>query len=151
MTVSTTLDARSYFCAIWVQNELRSQRLMLPVRIGLVAVVLLVTFLLLPFRDGTAWAIRIVLIAVALVASFSGQLFNGGGVGVLVEFPEFQRFDAPFPSGTGQETPRRADFLHDIAVDFPDLFEDRGGQDVGGRVVAERGGNQIEFTAVHRR
>ena len=68
MTVSTTLDARSYFCAIWVQNELRSQRLMLPVRIGLVAVVLLVTFLLLPFRDGTAWVIRIVLIAVALVA-----------------------------------------------------------------------------------
>ena len=52
MTVTTTLDARSYFCAIWVQNELRSQRLMLPVRIGLVAVVLLVTFLLLPFRTG---------------------------------------------------------------------------------------------------
>ena len=68
MTVTTTLDARSYFCAIWVQNELRSQRLMLPVRIGLVAVVLLITFLLLPFRDVTAWVIRLVLIAVALVA-----------------------------------------------------------------------------------
>jgi len=68
VTVTTDLDARAYFCALWVQNEIYNKKLLIPVRIAIVAVLLLISFALLPFREARAWVIRAVVCAVVLVA-----------------------------------------------------------------------------------
>ncbi len=67
MTVTTELDARAYFCALWVQNELIRKRMMFPVRVAICAVVLLVSFPFLPVSDPMAWVIRAALCAAALL------------------------------------------------------------------------------------
>ena len=87
---------------------------------------------------------------IVAVGKEGDHLLDVGGIGVLVEFPQREGFDPALQSGAREKTPRRAELFHDIAVQVLDLVQHRGRQHLGGVVVAEGSGNQIEFTVVHR-
>ena len=77
------------------------------------------------------------------------QGFHFRGCGVFVEDVEIQPVDVAAQAIRREETPRRAQLLHDEAAQAAGPPEDGLRQDLGGVIPAERSRNQVESARCH--
>ena len=73
-----------------------------------------------------------------------GERLDFLGRGVLVEQMELQRVDMAFQPGPGQIPPRGPDLFDDEDVQRPQTLQDRSGNHLGGVIVPERRGDQVQ-------